>query len=124
MRIYVAHASSFNYQEELYEPLLSSSLAKKHELILPHRDETKGHNSAEIIPTCDLIIAEVSYPSTGMGIELGRGEAARVPILAVAQREVKVSSAIGFVTQTIEFYTNPRELIDKLTTYIDHFHKD
>lgn len=37
----------------------------------------------DIIKTCDLMIAEVSLPATGLGIELGWAKAFKVPILCM-----------------------------------------
>jgi len=44
-------------------------LFKNHEIILPH--DKRNLISKDIIKKCNLFIAEVSFPSTGLGIELG-----------------------------------------------------
>ena len=71
MKIYVAHSKKLDYKKELYEPLRNSSLNNEHEIILPHEKSDKPFSSKEFFKTCDVIIAEVSYSGTGLGIELG-----------------------------------------------------
>jgi len=71
MKIYLAHSSKYDFKNELYKPLQSSKLDKEHEIYyLYDVTETPG-STKEIIKNSDLVIAEASYPSVGMGIELG-----------------------------------------------------
>lgn len=69
MTIYLAHSASYNFVEELYEPIRQSELSKQHTFIFPHEGEVV--DSKESLAKCDLVIAEVSLSSTGLGIELG-----------------------------------------------------
>ena len=73
MKIYIGHSSEFNYQDEIYDPIRGSIFNSLHEIILPHEiyKEAKDFITKDIIKSCDLMIAEVSLPSTGLGIELG-----------------------------------------------------
>jgi hypothetical protein len=73
MKIYVSHSTSFDFKEELYKPIRSSDLNSIHEIILPHEDSNEQFKTLDLFKSggCKLIIAEVSYPSTGQGIELG-----------------------------------------------------
>jgi len=68
MKIYIAHASSFPYEKELYEPLRSSPLAQEHDLVFPH-EAGRDVNTKALIESCDIVVAEVSYSSIGLGIE-------------------------------------------------------
>ncbi|MEJ2268064.1 MAG: hypothetical protein P8X70_03240, partial [Nanoarchaeota archaeon] len=71
--IYVSHSNNFNFKELLYEALRKSSLNDKVKFIFPHKDsneyyDTKGlFNSGQEI----IVLAELSYQSTGRDIELG-----------------------------------------------------
>lgn len=59
--------------KELYEPLWASSVNEQCEIFFPYEsDETV--NSKEKIKECDAVFAEVSFPATGLGIELGWAE--------------------------------------------------
>lgn len=81
MKIYCVHASLFDYENEFYQCLRSSNIYCQHQFILPHHQNTKPIISLPVIHECDRILAEISYPSTGMGIELGWGHMAHKPIL-------------------------------------------
>ena len=70
MKIYVCHSTSFDYNNHLYEPL--KSVLSDHDLIFTHDADSDFH-SKDAIDSSDLVLAEVSYPSTGQGIELDWG---------------------------------------------------
>jgi hypothetical protein len=74
-RIYFIHASSFDYRDEYYLPIQQCGLSNKYELIFPHIDSEKPFASKDLFKSgeCDLVVAEVSYPTTGGGIEIGVG---------------------------------------------------
>jgi len=64
MKIFISHSSSYNFKKELYIILRDSQLNKKYEIILPH-ESNEEIDTKEIIKNCNLMIAEVSFPSTG-----------------------------------------------------------
>lgn len=111
MKIYVAHNSGFNFRDELYAPLRQSKLNAAHEFILPHEQSDAAAHSHEIIKQADLIIAEASYPSTGMGIELGWANSLNKPIAILYKAGQKHSSALSLIATTSADYT-PETLVD------------
>jgi hypothetical protein len=119
MKIYVAHAGTFDYEKKLYEPLRSSPLAVQHEFIFPHEEKNERFDSKEVSRTCDLFVAEVSEPSTGEGIEIGRAEMMNVPILFIYESGHKISRSLKFVSDKFIEYKNSQDLIEKLTDFID-----
>lgn len=104
MRIYLAHASSFDFQNELYNPLKKSLVFTQHTFILPHDEGKKTISSKEIIASCDLVIAEVSFPSTGLGIELGWADDLKKSIVGIYREGVVYSSALNVLTDTFFSY--------------------
>lgn len=118
MKIYIAHSSNFNYQDELYKPLKNELKLNHVELILPHENSIEGKNTYDIMSKCNLLLAEVSYASTGLGIELGRAESFDLPIIAIHREDRKPSSSIKFVTNRIHSYQSPREMIDLIQKII------
>ncbi len=57
------------------------------------------------VKKCDLFLAECTYPSTGLGVELGVAFALRKPILAIAQKDAKVSNMVkGMTGKDFSFY--------------------
>lgn len=97
MKIYVSHSSHFDYVSELYEPLMQA-FGDVHQLILPHETESEGVSAKDTIPSCDLVLAEVSYPSTGQGIELGWADASGVAMVCIYKSGIKPSSALRFLS--------------------------
>jgi hypothetical protein len=68
MLVQFGHSKNYDYEKELYEPIQKSNLLKKNEIILPHNGLPV--NSKETLQKVDIFFAEVSYPATGLGIEL------------------------------------------------------
>lgn len=114
MKIYVAHSSGFDYEEELYKPLRNSSLNNKHEIVLPHEHSPELFDTKEYLDNCDLVIAEGSFPSTGMGIELGWADMKGVRIVCLYKKGSKNSSKLNAVTKEFIEYSSPEDLISKL----------
>lgn len=116
MRIYVSHPSSIEYEAELYRPLETIS---EHEWLFPHRPELQNQHTRALIGTVDLVLAEVSAPSTGQGIELGWANAAGVPIAAIHRQGTKPTRSIRRVTDQILSYFNQDDLIKKVRQKLD-----
>lgn len=72
-------------------------------------------NTRGVIEQSGLVLAEVSRPATGQGIELGWANAARVPILCVSRQDAKVSGSLSFITSDFISYTSPEELVKQLS---------
>lgn len=114
MKMYVCHASSFDFATELYAPLKTIA---GHEFILPHESIVDMH-SKDVIASCDLVIAEVSHPSTGMGIELGWADAAGIPIACVHKKDAKPSDAVRHVARETVAYDGPDGLVQAIEAIV------
>lgn len=119
MRIYIGHSTAFNYQQSLYLPLKSSGLWQQHLFILPHDEQSDPINTKAIISGADLVIAEVSYPSTGLGIELGWANNANRPILSLYQEHTKPSSSLNLICDHFIQYSDLDNLISKLAHWLN-----
>lgn len=115
MKLYLAHSTGYDFQAKLYAPL-KEAFAHEHELFLPHDDRLDGVESKSIIANSDVVLAEVSLPSTGQGIELGWANAYDTPIICFYQRGSKVSGALRFVSDTFIEYTDTDNMIAQLRT--------
>ena len=118
-KIYFAHPSSINYAE-LYEAILNSAELRPYEFFLPHKEDGGGADSSDIIRSSDLFIAEVSAPSTGLGIEMGRAEAGGIPILVLSKAGARVSTCFDFIHPTPEkrVYADPLDMAAKISEYL------
>lgn len=119
MRLYLTHSSGYDYKKELYEPL-KKALGKEHDIFLPHEEHNEGVKSKDIIPQCDIILAEVSQPSTGQGIELGWADSNDKPIICFYRSGSRVSSALRFITDKHIEYKTSSDMIEKLRAEIGH----
>jgi hypothetical protein len=70
LNIYFVHSTKFDYNNLIYKKILSSSICLAHNLMLPMTKEYQNINAKELMAKADIIIAEVSNPSFGLGLEL------------------------------------------------------
>jgi nucleoside 2-deoxyribosyltransferase len=121
MKIYVIHSTSFDFAKELYEPLKNSEIYNRHTWYLPYEMQEK--DSKELIKNCDLIIAEISYPSTGSGIELGWANSFNKPIICFYKKGEKYSTSIRYISNQIAEYESSNNMIQKLENIISGLKK-
>lgn len=115
MKIYVSHPKDFDFKTELYEPLKSSGLAA--EFIFPHENSSDSFNSKELFEKhlCDLVLAEVSLPATGQGIELGWANILKIPIICFYKSGTTPARSLKVITDRIIEYEDAPDLVNKLT---------
>ncbi|MFA5926205.1 MAG: hypothetical protein WC831_04715 [Parcubacteria group bacterium] len=119
MKIYFGHSKKFDYKNELYDPIRKSILNEEHEIVFPHEMSEAPSNSKNFLKTRDLMIAELSYPATGLGIELGWADAFNVPILGVYRTGSKVSSSAKLLTDNFIEYSDPADLVEKIKIFFN-----
>lgn len=114
--IYFGHSKSFDFENELYKPIRDSELNNKYKIIFPHENGNKFYNSKELFQSgkCDLFIAEVSFPTNSLGIEMGWANLLDIPIICVYKKSSKVSSSLQAVTDDFIEYEDKNDLINKL----------
>lgn len=120
MKIYVAHSRGFDYKKDLYEPIRHCDLNNAHVFVLPHESSDEPFNSKDYLQNeADLLIAEVSEPATGLGIELGWADAYGVPIVCVYRKGSKISGSLQAVSKNFIEYGDSEELISGIEQVID-----
>ncbi len=117
MKIYISHASDFDYENQLYLPLRQSPLNEGHEIFFPHQSGNEQY-AKEILKTFDLVVAEVTRPSTGQGIELGWADFLGIPIVCILESGAHASSSLKLVTKTFIEYDSIENMIEKLKAYL------
>ena len=120
MKIYVCHSRSFDFEKELYSLLKKFFSSRGNEIIFPHDEKHKNINTTDIIKSCDLILAECSFPSTGLGIELGRAEVFKKRVICLVREDIKESSSLHFITNEFIRYKDKVDLINKLGRLINY----
>lgn len=76
----------------MYKFIRGSEIDQKHEIILPHEKDHEQFSSKSLFQSgCDLMVAEVSWPSTGLGIELGWADMYKIPIVFLHRKGAIIS---------------------------------
>ena len=120
MKIYISDSSKYDYKNKIYNPIKQSNLVRENTLFFPHDDGNKIVNTKEIIANYDLVIAEVTLPATGQGIELGWADYAKTPILCLYEKGAKISSSLKFITKDLIEYENDIDMINQISKYIQN----
>lgn len=123
MKIYISHSSKYDYENKIYNLIKKSDLIEENIFFFPHEDNNRKIRVEDIIRDFDMVIAEVSLPATGQGIELGIAYCAKVPILCIYEKNIKISSSLKFITNQFLEYDDSKDMIDKLKNYIENFKK-
>lgn len=119
MKIYIAHPTDMDYENELYKPLRSDGFFSQHELILPHEESNKIINTRDDYKNVDSVIAECSKPSTGVGIELGWFYDERKPIYCFYKIGMKPSGSVAAVAKELVEYSDSNDLANKIRSVIE-----
>lgn len=122
MNIYIAHSTrDFDFQNELYLPLLNSKLATEHHLKFPHQGSASPIQSKDQFKQglVNIVVAEVSHSSTGMGIELGWANAYDVPIIALHKKGARVSDSVKILANKIAEYDSVEDLAAVVESLIE-----
>ncbi|HAU28753.1 MAG TPA: hypothetical protein DCW68_01400 [Rhodospirillaceae bacterium] len=119
MKVYCVHSRAFDFRNAYYKPLAQLAKATGHTFIFPHEQEDAVQNSQDIIRSCDLVVAEVSFPSIGMGIEIGWAHAYGKPIVAIFRQNANLSSSLHIITNDIHSYADPEEIASIVAPFLE-----
>ena len=117
MKIYLGHSREFDYETKLYEPIRQSAFFAEHEFVFPHADPGDVQKTNDYLKNIDLFVAEVSYPSTGLGIELGWAHDLGKRIVCVYKTDSTPSGSLKSITDQILSYSNTEELLEIISTH-------
>lgn len=113
--IYIIHSTKINYKQDIYEPLINSSLNNNFEFIYPHLTD-KFIKSKEIIRNCDIVLAFMKNNSIGMGIELGWADAFDKRIVFLNDSD-EVSMSVSSIVKERIYRYNKKDIaaiLDKI----------
>ncbi len=122
MNIYICHSKELNYDEELYNPILKSNLIDNNNFILPHLIKDKRIKSKEVIKNkVDIVISEITFSATGMGIELGWADSFDKKIYCIYKKNSKISNSLKYISNNFYEYNNNEELIKIIQVSLRNF---
>lgn len=110
-RIYVGHARRSDYENELYDPIKSIDHYEDYEFIFPHGGNGKEFVSESDLKGVDLFICEISYPATGLGIELAFAHMYKVPIVCLYKKGSVISDSIRNLNCKIYEYCDINQML-------------
>jgi len=122
-------------EERVYQAMAASMLAAGHEVPTAHLSTTEVIDLEKIaepveiftrdmrwLEECDVVVAEVSTPSHGVGYEVAVGLAMQKPVLCCYQRGKRVSKIItGNTNQTLRVieYKDEKEAVQAVLQFLD-----
>ncbi len=120
--------------EEVYQKMVAALLAAGHEIPTSHLVEAEVLDKERVlaprdvylrdvkwIDGCDVLIAEVSVPSHGVGYEIGYALQERKPVLCIYQKDRRVSKMITGNPHSllrVEGYSDLEESIQKMNVFL------
>ena len=123
MKIYISHSRKYDYKSELYAPIRNSELNKSHEFILPHEESDSPYPTKNLLRSgaVVMVIAEVSFPGTGQGIELGWADFLDIPVVCIYKEGAEVSGSLSIITKKFLMYTDAGNMISDLTGLLKEY---
>ncbi len=118
MILQFGHSRDYNYQKELYDPIINDQLLTTHTLILPHLDGKIWVDSRNTLKTVDVFFAEVSYPSLWLWIELWFAALYEKNIVCLYKKWSQLSWSLKYVSNNFIEYEDANDLIIKIKTYL------
>jgi nucleoside 2-deoxyribosyltransferase len=118
--VYIAHSRSFDYKNELYKPIREDSDLCAYSIHLPHELENSNTNPRSFYKNMDVVIAECSYPSTGMGMELGWAYDDGKPIYCIHKKGSKVTESLKSVTTEFHEYEGKEDMVQLIKTILQY----
>jgi adenylate kinase len=103
--------------------VLTKHMADPKTMDMGHNDDSGIHRHDELlIKESDVLIADLSVPSTGAGYWIRAAEEIQIPILALYKEGLKASAAIsGSDKIETEYYSNEREFKSRVREFL-HVH--
>ncbi len=117
MKIFVAHASNFEFKDKLYTPIRESALNAEHEFVLPNETD-EDIVDLDLVRSCGALIVDVSIPSTGAGIEMGWANASGIPILGIYVKGSHPSASASYPCKQYVEYTDTKDMIAKIDAFL------
>ncbi len=119
-KVHVVHSTGYDYKNELYLPLRSSNLNFKYTIFLPHETDS-FIKTKDLIKDSDVVLAEVTYPATGLGIELGWADSFEVPIICFHKKDAKISGSLKAVSHVFLEYSSRTDMIQNISDSLTNF---
>ena len=88
-------------------------------MLFPHELSRNSYNTRDFYKDIDILIAEVSKPATGLGIELGWAFDDNTKIYCIYKVNEKISNSIKSITTNIFEYNNKDKMLEIIKNIIE-----
>ncbi len=112
------HSRAYDYINELYIPV-KEKLAHKHKIIFPH-DEWPWIDTKKLLKKSNIFFAEVSYPATGLWIELWFAKNYWTKIICFYKEWSKISRSLKYICDDFFEYKNTEDMLNKIEEKLIH----
>ena len=116
----IVHYLKINHHNVLTEHIVLDNLLDLEKKLTP---QIVYKRDIELLQESDVIIAEVSNPSLGVGYEISYGMQLEKPILCVYQKGLRISWMVLGNTSpliTVKAYDGHKSLFDQLQFFLDN----
>lgn len=124
MKIFISHSTVTDYEKEIYNPIKSSELTSSHEFIFPMDDvENVASDVRNVLlnKEIELVIADVSIPSHGVGMEMAWAYEANIPIVCIYKDGSELAESLEMVTKKFLMYTNAENMMQDLKDLLKNY---
>lgn len=121
-KIYLSHnRKDMDFKNKLYLPIRNSELNHKFDIILPHENSNESFNVRDLFfnHKIDILLAEVSFPSTGQGIELGWANANSIPTICLYKKSSVIAGSLKTICNNFIEYESAEDMIAKLSEILN-----
>lgn len=118
--IYISHSKKFDFKTQLYIPLRTSPLNTQYHIILPHEYSNEPFVSKKFLRNVSAVIAEVSFPATGQGLELGWADMLEIPIACMYRKGTVPSGSLKTISHHLYAYDGPNDMVEKIAEIVPH----
>ena len=116
MTVFVSHSTEFDYQKELYDPIRKSPLSERYTILMPFETENMPYEVKPFFRSgkCDVLIAECSHPSIGIGLEIGWANMSGIKIVCIYKKGIMASAALKMVSDYFLEYDDAKDLTTQI----------
>ncbi|MDD2505582.1 MAG: hypothetical protein PHF21_04890, partial [Bacilli bacterium] len=120
LKVYFIHSNKMDYKNLLYRYILSSPVAIVHELMLPQTKKYQDKYVKDLLNSADIVIAEVSFPSFLLKLELKWALKSGKPIKYISLNNI-ISKKLKKVVPEIEMITDENTLTNIIENFITYY---
>ena len=126
MTVFVSHSTEYDYQKELYDPIRKSDLSQNYTILMPFETQNMPYEVKPFFKSgkCDVLIAECSHPSIGIGMEIGWANMAGIKIVCIYKKSTLASAALKMVSDYFLEYEDQKDLISQMERALSAINKN